>query len=422
MVEKKPQPKTAEQTTEKPDPIHVIFERYETLAEKLEQPLENMDRVRVLIYTAMLHEPSTFQDMAQKLEIPEELSWTYVKEAYRDETLRNIALTLEIPPLTNGEKTKKNEHRSHKKRENEKKQKKEENLPSEEIAVFPLDLQTFDLTLHASSILTEREFVIAQLVEDRITTQQISKKIGLSPGRVGFYLSKARTKIEAAVLQPSGIIRVSRYKDPSLASAVARNRIPVRKILCRNYTTEKIAQQFITTKKRPGEKRVEEKGYHLLTEALSGAERHAFYTRYRSLVEKHGNRVYIHDSVLKAYKDGTIDSLLHPPALQDDQEFIHKIAQDRKEYMRLHKAVKSGMIPGSFIHNKWAVNRSDVETYRREREEGIEEMVQLSHIATDPREYRRLFDAYKRGDITARKRKNRLFVNPEEIDAYRKRK
>jgi hypothetical protein len=139
MVEKKPQPKTAEQTTEKPDPIHVIFERYETLAEKLEQPLENMDRVRVLIYTAMLHEPSTFQDMAQKLEIPEELSWTYVKEAYRDETLRNIALTLEIPPLTNGEKTKKNEHRSHKKRENEKKQKKEENLPSEEIAVFPLD-------------------------------------------------------------------------------------------------------------------------------------------------------------------------------------------------------------------------------------------------------------------------------------------
>ena len=113
--------------------------------------------------------------------------------------------------------------------------------PREDLPEMPYDItdQTVFNILDTEfpSLLAKHELRIARLKADGHSTENIAKLLGSSEGAVRTGLSKARTKIEQRILQPSEFKRLN-ITNP-LSRALRSRRLRSIKILGHYYTTDR---------------------------------------------------------------------------------------------------------------------------------------------------------------------------------------
>lgn len=92
--------------------------------------------------------------------------------------------------------------------------------------------------------ITEPRREVVELVISGKSIGEVAKELSIAEQNVRQRLHRGREVIEQFILEPSGLVRLARFKNPRLYSAIRHDKADGVKFLGSWYTTEEVAQKY----------------------------------------------------------------------------------------------------------------------------------------------------------------------------------
>lgn len=198
-----------------------------------------------------------------------------------------------------------------------------------------------------TSTLQGRDREIFTYLLEKMSVDEIAKRLHLSPKHTERLLSNLRKKIENEIFAEVGFYPLTHYRnDPSIRYDTLQNAAVQKRLLTlffynRYYTNDYAVSHYKSTRKTALPERYKGKIIASLHASLSYAD----YALFKSSPEFSSRIIFI-NGVMCAYQSD-IDQFLEKNTPKEDEHLLTDIVTNRNKQIKIRKKFRTNKIPGS---------------------------------------------------------------------------